>query len=132
MTHTRLWIVATIIASIILAGFALSVPRARDGVLPSKVLTEEGIIPAVSVHDVFRKGVHTITGSLKASNACTGAQAEASIVNGGILVNITMPIDSSVCLQEETIVTFSTTITAPSNQPIQTTVNGIVATTTEK
>jgi hypothetical protein len=132
MTHTRLWLSATIIACIILAGFALSVPRARDGALPPIAPTKEEVVPTVSVHDVFKKGVHTITGSLNAPNACTSAQADASLVDGGILVSISMPTDSGVCLQEETTVTFSTTITAPTNQPIQATVNGIAATTTEK
>lgn len=131
MTHTRLWIVATIIASIIVAGFALSVPRARDGALPPAAPMQEEITPTVSVRDVYRKGVHTITGSLIAPNACMSAEAEASLQDGGILLSITMPEDSGVCLQEETMARFSTTITSSNGLPIRTTVNGKDATTTE-
>ena len=131
MTHTRLWIVATIIASIIVAGFALSVPRARDGALPPAAPVKEEKVPEVTVHDVYRKGMHTITGSLTAANACMSAQAEASLQGGAILLNITMPEDTGVCLQEETTVRFSTTVTSPDTLPIRATVNGKEATTTE-
>lgn len=131
MTHTRLWIVATIIASIIVASFALSVPRARDGALPPMAPIKEEVIPTVSVHDVYRKGVHTITGSLIAPNACASAQTEVSLTDKEILIHITMSEIEGVCLQEETIVRFSTTIASPDRLPIRATVNGKDATTTE-
>lgn len=132
MTHTRLWIVATIIAGIILAAFALSVPRAKDGSLPPKVEEVQESIPAVTVRDVLRKGVHTITGSLLAPTACTTVMAIASLVKEEyILVSIEMPKDSGVCLEEETTLSFSTTLATPNTLPIKTTVNGKEASTTE-
>ncbi|MCX6790521.1 MAG: hypothetical protein NTV60_03290 [Candidatus Kaiserbacteria bacterium] len=132
MTHTRLWVVATIIASIILAGFALSVPRAKDGSLPPKVPEPIESIPAVTVRDVLKKGVHTITGSLLAPTACTSIEATASLVKDEyILVSISMPKDSGVCLEEATTVSFSTTLVTPNTLPIKTTVNGKEASTTE-
>jgi hypothetical protein len=133
MTHTRLWLSATIIACIILAGFALSVPRARDGALPPEVPAVPEAVPAVTVHDVLRKGTHTITGSLEAPNACTTILAEASLVKGEfIMIRISMPQDSGVCLQEKSVINFTTTLAAPDILPIRSTVNGIAATTTEK
>lgn len=133
MTHTRLWLSATIIACIILAGFALSVPRARDGTLLLKVPEVPETVPAVTVHDVLRKGTHTITGSLEAPNVCTTVQAEASLVKGEyIMIHISMPEDSGVCLQEKSVVNFTTTLATPDTLPIRATINGIAATTTKK
>lgn len=131
MTHTRLWVVATIIASIILAGFALSVPRAKDGTLPPKVAEPIEGVPVVTIRDVLKKGVHTITGSLLAPTACTSIEATASLMNDYILVSISMPKDSGVCLEEATTVSFSTTLVTPNTLPIKTTVNGKEASTTE-
>ena len=135
MSHTRLLVVATIIAVIILAGFALSVPHTRDGILERTSSTATLIVPVVAIRDVFKKGVHTITGSLSAPNACTAVSAEATLVGDAsstqnILVAISMPKDVGICLQKETAVNFSTTITAPAKLPIVTSVNGVLATTT--
>jgi len=81
------------------------------------------------------KGVHTITGSLVAQNACTTVLAEATLVGDAsstqnILVAISMPKDSGICLQKETTLKFSTTITAPARLPIVLQVNEVLATTT--
>lgn len=135
MSHTRLWVVATIIASIILAGFVLSVPHTRDGILERTPSVATKSIPSVAVRDVFKKGVHTITGSLVAPNACSEVSAEATLVGDAsstetILVAISMPKDSGICLQKETTMKFSTTITAPARLPIVIRVNDVLATTT--
>jgi hypothetical protein len=135
MSHTRLLVVATIIAGIILAGFVLSVPHTRDSILDRTSSTATTSIPVVAIRDVFKKGVHTITGSLSAPNACTTVSAEATLVGDAsstqnILVAISMPKDVGICLQKETVMKFSTTIAAPAKLPIVTSVNGVLATTT--
>lgn len=130
MKYSRLWAAATIIAIVIVGGFALSVPRAGDA---AKEEASEGIaerVPDVSLRDAYRKGVHTITGSLKAANACSSASAEASADAGGISVAVSLLEDSGICLQVPTTVDFKTTVTAPANLPITATVNGKTATTT--
>ncbi|MBU6388311.1 hypothetical protein KGQ72_00295 [Patescibacteria group bacterium] len=133
MNQTRLWAAATIIALVVLIGFVLSVPHTRD--VPHLASnTETPSIPLVTLHDVFRKGVHTITGSLEAPNACTMVSAESLLQDnasstGRILVQISMPPDAGVCLQVPTRATFQTTIAAPVHLPIEATVNGSVAST---
>jgi hypothetical protein len=134
MNHTRLWAAAVIIALIVVISFMLSVPHTRDVVgTPTNTLAES--VPSITLHDVFKKGLHTITGSLEAPNACTTVTASAVFLNNSssterILIKLSVPEDSGVCLQLPTQVKFSTTISAPANLPISATVNGIEATTT--
>lgn len=136
MRHTRLWIVATIIAGIILAGFALSVPHTRDIVSPPGLPTVSSSAPRVVLHDTFKKGIHTITGSVETPNVCTKVTVEVTLIGTAsstqtILLAILVPEDSGICLQEKSTMKFSTTLAAPAHLPIQTTVNGISATTTD-
>lgn len=135
MTHRRLWTAAAIIGLFVVVGFVLSVPHTRDAVVAPATPKETVGVPSVTLHDVFKKGLHTITGSVEAPNACATATAEASV--GGtasdtqsILVAITLPADTGVCLQLPTRANFSTSVDAPAGLPITATVNGSVATTT--
>jgi len=135
MSHKRLWIATAIIAVVILAGFVLSVPHTRDvGDVSSSQIAATSA-PSVSLHDSFKKGVHTITGSIEAPNACASVSAQASLVGdtenaSGILVALSLEKDSGVCLQIPSEISFTTTISAPARLPITATVNGESATTT--
>lgn len=131
MKHSRLWILAAIIAFVIFGGFILSVPHTRDIQKPGSP-SVAAIVPAVTLRDSFKKGVHTVTGSLMAPNACATVSAEASLLQGdsGILINVSLPEDSDICLQVPTRTTFTTTISAPARLPLSATVNGKAATTT--
>ena len=134
MKHTRFWIAASIIALVVIIGFALSVPHTRDAQI-KKVQNNVAAVPVVSLHDSFKKGTHTITVSIAAPNACTIVSADASVLGDAsstqkILVNIAMPLDVGVCLQLPTTETFSVSITALAHLPISATVNGAVASTT--
>lgn len=135
MNHSRLWVVATIIAAVVLFGFVLSVPRTGD--LAAKPLQSavEKMVPSVSLRDSFKKGLHTLTGSLEVPNACTAVTARASRMEDasgteGIQVELSFPDDTGVCLQVPTRATFSTTVNAPAKLPITVFVNGDIATTT--
>lgn len=135
MSHKRLWIATAIIAVVILAGFVLSVPHTRDVVDVSSSQIAATSAPRVSLHDSFKKGVHTITGSIEAPNACASVSAQASLVGdtenaSGILVALSLEKNSGVCLQIPSEISFTTTISAPARLPIITTVNGESATTT--
>lgn len=136
MNPMRLWVSAAIIACIILIGFTLSAPHTRD-IAETKLLNDAPTtIPVVALHDSFRKGVHTISGSITAPNPCASLTAKASLVGStsspeSILVEISMPEDSGVCLERSASLPFSTTITAAGLLPITATVNGVEATTTK-
>ena len=135
MNRMRLWVSAAIIAFIILVAFALSVPHTRDVKVDVELQTETENVPPVVLRDSFKKGVHTISGSFEAPNACTSVNASATLVGDvsskeSILVIISMPSDSGVCLQAPTRTSFQTTISAPANLPISVMVNGSLASTT--
>lgn len=135
MKYSRLWLSAAIIAFVVVIGFVLSVPHTRD---VGKVAQGEDTATSVSevtLHDSYKKGVHTISGSLVVPNACTNVIAEASLVGdssapSGILVALSAPKDSGVCLQVPMPANFTVTITAPAHLPISATINGTAATTT--
>jgi hypothetical protein len=133
MSHKRLLIAATIIALIIIASFALSVPHTRDVPSASSPAAEKQSVPEVALRDTYRKGVHTITGSIEVPNVCTSVSAEASVVGAGtsIAVNVSTVEDSGVCLERKSSFRFSTTLTAPAGLPVTATVNGVLATTTD-
>lgn len=130
MSHIRLWTSAGIIATVLIISFMLSVPHTRD--LPRSAEPEKEIfaVPNVILHDSYKKGVHTIAGSLMTPNACMVATAVATSSADRILVSVTMPEDTGVCLQEPSRATFSVTISAQASLPIQVTVNDLVASTT--
>jgi len=134
MTQKRLWIAAAIIALIVIGGFVLSVPHTRDVVETRALSTASTSAPAVALRDVFKKGVHTITGSIQAPNACTTVSAEAILEGSAsstesILIKIFMPTDTGICLEVPMLVSFKTTLTASAELPFTATVNGVVATT---
>lgn len=133
MNHTRLWAAAAIIALVIGVGFAFSVPHTRD-LKEAVVMLAAPVVPVVALRDSFKKGVHTISGSIEAPNACTSVNAEAHFTStasttGRILVTISTLDESGVCLQLPTRIPFQTSVTAPARTPIDVTVNGSVATT---
>jgi len=137
MSHTRLWIAAAIIAFVVIIGFVLSVPHTRDVTEMSQTLLAPAI-PEVTVHDSYKKGVHTISGEVLIPNACASINAEATITTNSdasstpkILVALTMTDDGGVCLQLPTQAPFKTTVsTTTARLPLVVTVNGAVATTT--
>lgn len=135
MKRSRLWISATIIASVILIAFALSVPHTRDIGIKTSAPSEENAQIIVTLHDAFKKGVHTITGSLETPNACASVSALARLTGDAsstqhILVEVSLQADSGICLQVPTRMNFKTTISAPANLSLTATVNGSLASTT--
>lgn len=135
MSHKRLWISAGIIAFVILTTFILLVPHTRDIEVTSLPAVATVKVPSITLHDAFKKGLHTISGSIEALNACTPVSASANIISNvsstqSILVAISVKSDSGVCLQIPTRISFQTTVSAPANLPIIVTVNGSSATTT--
>ena len=135
MSHMRLWAAATIIAFVILIGFMLSAPHTRDMPETTSSNIATTITPSVALRDSFKRGLHTISGSIEAPNPCTSLTAVAQLVgtassSESILVEISMPEDSGVCLERVSTLSFSTTIIAAESLPITATVNGVVATTT--
>ena len=134
MTHMRLRAAAAIIAAVVLLGFLLSAPHVREVPIDTPAEVPEAT-PAVTLRDSFKKGTHTITGSLEAPDACHTLSASATFENTAssaetIQVAITLTESQGVCLELPTTLTFTTTVVAPAEAPLTATVNGAPATTT--
>lgn len=135
MSHTRLLAAAAIIALAVIAGFLFYVPRTGDMLQSEKNEKNVPAVPSVSLRDSFKKGVHTITGSVEAPDACTTASAQASLVGdtpatSRIIVAVSLESGGGVCLELPTPASFSATIEAVAGIPLSATVNGVSATTT--
>src|SRR6185369_11548792 len=125
-----------IIAVIILGGFILSVPHTRDVQEPQGNGSATAPTPIVKVHDVYRKGTHTITGTVQAPNPCTTLSTNAALSGDAsstqsIALTLTMPEDTGICVQQAVSLSFSATIAAPADTPISASVNGVPATVTK-
>ncbi|MDP2594052.1 MAG: hypothetical protein Q8P36_01815 [bacterium] len=131
----RLWVATLIIAVAVIGGFVLSVPRAREIPESSGSATATSSIPVVTLRDSFASGVHSITGSLMAPDVCASLTASASIEGPSaqtgerIILALTMPEDLQLCLQIPTKLTFSVSVEAPAEVPIDVFVNDVSATT---
>lgn len=136
MRQTRLRTAAAIIAAIVLLGFLISAPRTSEAPEALEATATETVVPTVTLRDSYKKGTHTITGSLVVPNACasvaasaTHAAAEASTTES-IVVEVTLTSGEGTCLEVPTMLTFSTTVAAPQGLPLIATVNGAPASTT--
>lgn len=135
MMQSRLWISAGIIAVVIIIGFVLSVPHTKEVPPPASRASTTPEPAQVVVKDSYKKGVHTISGSVMAPNACASVTADATLEGDssaprGIALSLGMPADTGICLEVPTKIPFGTTIAAPSGLPITTTINGVIASTT--
>ena len=84
MKQKRFWTATFILAGVVFIGFAISVPHAHDVVQMKTASPAATVVPAVTLHDSFKKGVHTITGSLAAPNVCTLVTANAQLSGDGV------------------------------------------------
>lgn len=133
MNQKRFWIAAGIIAVIIIGGFVLSVPHTTE-LKEAALMAPAAAVPQVSLHDAYKKGVHTISGSVTAPDACGQLSAAASLggasTSPSISVALSLSDPSGVCLQVPTPMPFKLTVSAPEDVPIEVTVNGQTASTT--
>ncbi len=135
MNHKSLSAAAILLACVIVIGFLLSVPRVSEAPNAADLQTRGATIPPVTLRDTFKKGVHTLSGSVLAPNACTEVSASATLLSDasstpGIALALTTSAGDGVCLQLPTAVPFSTSISGVAGVPVVVTVNGSVATTT--
>lgn len=131
--HTRLWVAALIIIVVVVGIFVLSVPRAREVASPTGSTTASAQLP-ITYHDSYKKGMHTITGTVMVPDACTTITADASLdtTSGSprIELALSVPTDDQICLQVPTRLSFSVTVAASASTPIDVLLNGEMATST--
>ncbi len=129
MNYPRFYLVIGILVAVLAFVFLFSVPRTYDDVDEQIIVVSETEAPKVSLKDVFKKGAHTLTGSIEAPNACASVDAEAMYekdVSGEerISIAITLTQHDGICLQLPTQLRFSESVSAPADLPISVTVNG--------
>lgn len=128
MPNKRLLTAGGIIALFVIGVFALSVPHTTEVQSDEAAARMESSMPTVSLQDSFKKGVRTITGSVKAPDACATVEAraflEASSTPPSIALALTMAPTSGICLRVPSYATFSVTVSAPKDAPIIATLNG--------
>jgi hypothetical protein len=135
MSHRRLFTLAAIFAAVIVAGFVLSVPHAREVPSGSAGSASAVAVPQVTLHDAYKKGVRTLSGTVTAPDACATVAAEASLTGDassspGILLALIIPPDAGTCLLLPTEIPFSAMLEAPAEAEVTVTVNGAEASTT--
>ncbi len=137
MINRHFKIVTALIGCIILASFLVSVLHTRDNAEKAKpvAVVLSMPIPSVALRDTYKKGTHAITGSIVVPDACTTPTVIASLQGAtstteSILIAVSFPLDTDICLETQTAVSFKTTLVAPAGLPITATVNGTLATTT--
>ncbi|MDO8623783.1 MAG: hypothetical protein Q7R54_00275 [bacterium] len=120
--------------AILIGGFAFFIPHAnRGGEEAPASPVSTSVTPAVTISDSYRKGTHALTGSILAPTPCTSVSAIASVASStpeSILVAISMPPDTGICLQQATAISFTVSALAGADATIQTLVNGVLASTT--
>lgn len=130
MNQKRLWIAAAIIAVVIVIGFVVSVPHTTRDTMPSVAREKAPPVPVVAIRDVYKKGVHTLSGSFTAPNACATASTTASLAASSIMLEVALAGADGVCLELPTTLSFKATLAAPAGLPVVVTVNGREASTT--
>ncbi|MDB5244742.1 MAG: hypothetical protein JWN18_612 [Parcubacteria group bacterium] len=135
MTQKRLWLAAGIIALVIGVGFAISVPHTTRDTVQKSASQNATTTPIVLLKDSYKKGIHTLSGSVTAPDACNTLATDAQLVGDAsstqsISVTLTLSSAPGVCLELPTVLKFSTTVTAPSGLPVTARVNGVAASTT--
>jgi hypothetical protein len=133
----RVWSAAAVIGAVLIIGFVLSVPEVRDLGTKLDGSTAASSTPMVYVHDVYKKGTHTISAEIQLPDACAIISGEADVTPGSAsgtpdLVNLTLsaPPDSGICLEEPATTTLSFTAAADADALITASINGNDASTT--
>ncbi len=132
---TRRTLVLLVLAGVLLVlalAFVLFVPH-TSRVEPASLLATSSP-PAVLLHDAYRKGTHTLSGSFALKNPCTtfAAAVSATGTPPAITVALSVGDDEGICLQEPATTTFSLSVKAPQGAAVSATVNGVPATVVSK
>lgn len=134
--NTRLALIALVIVLVLVCGFWLFTPRAPKvpTPAPARAAIAASTTPAVSLTDSYKKGVHTLSGSVMAPDACAQVTATAAFATSTgsqeIDLELSLPATQGVCLEVPTEAAFKTTVAAPSGLPVVVELNGVIATTT--
>ncbi len=131
MTTRRVAGATIIILLVLILGFTLSVPRIQDVAEESETLrTEESVtVPTLTLERSYRRGTHTLTGTLLVDTYCTMVTTEAVVTPEDVSPSvITLKLATEevagVCLMLAEERSFSVSIEAPEDSMVEVFVNG--------
>jgi hypothetical protein len=125
----RTWIGIGGVLLVLIIVFAFFVLRTSEGTMPAKATAPE-TIQIERIKDVYKKGVHTISGVALVPTACTKIDTVATTTAAGIVVNIASVSDTGMCLELPSEIPFSVTATAPQTATTNVYLNSKLATST--
>lgn len=139
MTTRRVTGSALIILLVLFLGFTLSVPRTKDIVEEGDALQtqESHPQPTLSLERSYRRGTHTLTGTLLVDTRCTKLTTEVEVTPEGIVPpTITLRLatedTAGVCLMLSEERAFSITADAPEDATVLVFVNDKLVPTPEQ
>lgn len=118
----RRWLSIIIVLGTVVIGFLVLYLRTSEDVPFVLETPPPATIESVSFSSSFKNGVRTITGEATVATRCTPLTALATLTDGVppvIRVDLTAPVDESVCLRLKTVKEFEVTIEAPEDSPIE-------------
>lgn len=118
----RRWLSIIIVLGTVVIGFIALYLRTSEDVPFVPEAPPPATIESLTYTSSFEDGVHTITGEASVGTRCTPLTAVATLTEGVspvIRVELTAPIDETVCLRLKTVKEFEVTIEAPEDSPIE-------------
>lgn len=130
----RRWLSIIIVLGTVIIGFLALYLRTSEDVPFVPEAPPPATIESVSFTSSYEDGVHTITGEATVGTRCTPLTSRATLTEGVppvISVDLTAPVDESVCLRLKTVKEFEVTIEAPEDAPIELYANTVPVTPVE-
>src|SRR3989344_2336892 len=117
----------------LIAAFAFFIPHTNQGSEEPSAIAPSPITPEVTLKDSYTKGSHTIAGSILAPTPCTSVTALATVASGTpqtISIEVLMPPDTGICIQQASSISFAVSARAEVHAVLEASVNGVTASTT--
>lgn len=114
-------------AVLVVSGYALFIPQTNKDEVVAPVEGNPEPAPIVTLDATYRRGVHTISGTIEAPTPCTLVGVESAVASStpaSITVSLTLTPDEDICVQVVTPLPFSVTAAAPEDAVIAVTVQG--------
>ncbi|HQU07837.1 MAG: hypothetical protein B7X04_01135 [Parcubacteria group bacterium 21-54-25] len=132
----RTILIGLILVIVIGVGMGISSKHLSDGVRTpiSAATSTPPVVTLVSLTDTYRRGTHTISGAVTVPTPCYAPVAQTTLVPSTtppeIRLDLSVPIDTGICLQLPATTTFSVAQSAARDAVIAAYVNGVFATST--
>jgi hypothetical protein len=116
---------------VLIVGFVIFIAHTQDGSVPKeKTATSTPVSILESVSSSYSKGTYTIKGKVQVPTPCYQVTAAATAASTTIRVDLSIPTDTGLCLEEPAIDAFSVSVVAAKDASLEVYINGSLATST--